>query len=398
MLVALPVLASACVFGGDSEETPTPVPSAAARPAISRSGPEPTATPFGGPTPRPTTARPPAVSSTPDPARSPVEGLITVVYSFPFIWPAEGPITSFMSPEHPNGIDIGLENSESMEIRAAAGGTVSQAGGDDDEALGISVVIDHGNGVTTVYGHLSELRVEEGDEVEIGEVIGIGGSTGDSTGNHLHFEVRKDGETVDPLHVLPTEDGDTTALDVDCATTPFSLPSGSQALLDFAGILDEGEEVVSVDTVALNGGAELEYTIESPSEVRLGSAIDFNGPDGLDSYDLEVTVDSSTENSVLSCGFVVQRRDVPTTFYVRVNPPASDVEAPGDGEAAAAAATEEPTPAPTANPWAQTPSYEVSSSSAGGAKPPTYTAPGGAGSGVQTPNYGIPSAGSTPTP
>ena len=402
LLVCLPLLASACVFGGDSEDPVAPTPTVPVAPAIGRSGPTPTETPFGGATPRPTLPPPPiAATPAPDPARSTVEGLISVVYSFPFVWPADGPITSFMSPEHPNGIDIGLNGSDALQIRAAAGGTVISAGGSDDEPLGLSIEIDHGNGVTTVYGHLSELGVSEGDQVEIGQVIGIGGSTGESTGNHLHLEVRKDGETVDPLHVLPSEDRDTTAIEVDCATTPFTLPSGSLALINFQSILADGEEVVSVDAVPLNDGPALQLDVQNETEVRVGSAIDFSGPNGLDSYDLEVTVDSAAENKVLNCGFVVQRRDVPTTFYVRAAPPASDIEGDegdegdaSDGEATdgetAAATTPEPTPTATPNPWAGTPNYQVPAGSGN-------SSGGGSSSGVQTPSYGVPSGAQTPS-
>jgi pyruvate/2-oxoglutarate dehydrogenase complex dihydrolipoamide acyltransferase (E2) component len=319
------------------------------------------------------------------------------------VWPAQGPITSFMSPEHPEGIDIGLENSATREIRAAAGGTVTHAGGDNDQPLGISIVIDHGNGITTTYGHLSELKVKEGDVVQIGQLIGIGGSTGVSTGPHLHFEVRKDGDTVDPLHVLPsTGDGDTTTFQIDCTTTPFTLPEGSQALIDFSGVLSDGEKVVAVDAQPKSGGPTLDYTIASSTEVKLSSPIDFNGPDGLDSYDLSVTVDNSTENHLLDCPFTVQRKEVPTTFYVRANPPASNVETPTDAEAAAATATEAvPTPTPTPNPWAGTPSYAVptaapSGSSGGGVQTPSYGVSTSGGAASKAPSYGIPGAGATP--
>jgi len=65
------------------------------------------------------------------------------------------------------------------------------------------LVIDHGGGVSTLYAHMSELSVKEGDEIKAGSVIGKIGSTGLSTGPHLHFEVIRDGETVDPISVLP---------------------------------------------------------------------------------------------------------------------------------------------------------------------------------------------------
>ncbi len=398
LLISL--LAGACVLGGgDDDAAPPTKQSLPEAPAISRSGPEATETPFGGPTPRPTRVPATAVPPTPEPVQSPLDGFVSVVYSYPFIWPVDGPITSFMSPEHPNGIDIGLENNDSREIRAAAGGTVTHAGGDDDEALGISIVIDHGNGVTTTYGHLSEVRVEEGDEVEIGQVIGIGGNTGISTGPHLHFEVRKDGDTVDPLHVLPTGDGDTTTFQIDCATTPFTLPAGSHALIDFEGILEDGEEIVTVDALPKNDGPALEYTVQDGTEVSLSSAIDFNGPDGLDSYDLEVTIDNSAENHLFDCPFTVQQKEVPTTFYVRANPPASDVETPADGEPVAASDTQvaQPTPTATPNPWAAPPSYAVPTASAGG-QTPSYGVPSGSAGAAPPPSYGIPGTGATPTP
>ena len=67
---------------------------------------------------------------------------------------------------------------------------------------GNCVIVDHGGGVATLYAHQSSLAVSEGDSVKRGEVIGAVGSTGFSTGPHLHFEVRVDGVPVDPLGYL----------------------------------------------------------------------------------------------------------------------------------------------------------------------------------------------------
>ena len=64
-------------------------------------------------------------------------------------------------------------------------------------------IIDHGDGLRTVYGHLSELDVDAGVRVDRGQLIGLCGSTGFSTGPHLHFEVRQEGELRDPLSFLP---------------------------------------------------------------------------------------------------------------------------------------------------------------------------------------------------
>ena len=86
------------------------------------------------------------------------------------------------------------------EVRAAAAGRVVHAG--PMGGYGTMVEIDHGNGLSTRYGHLSELRVAEGEEASQGAVVGLLGATGRSTGPHLHYEVRVNGEPVDPERFL----------------------------------------------------------------------------------------------------------------------------------------------------------------------------------------------------
>ncbi|MBX9709830.1 MAG: M23 family metallopeptidase [Xanthobacteraceae bacterium] len=85
-------------------------------------------------------------------------------------------------------------------VRATANGKVSMAG--DSGGYGRMVEIDHGNGLATRYGHLSVIKVKVGDIIKIGQVIGEVGSTGRSTGPHLHYETRIDGEAVDPQKFL----------------------------------------------------------------------------------------------------------------------------------------------------------------------------------------------------
>ena len=98
-----------------------------------------------------------------------------------------------------NGIDISAPGGS--DILAALSGTVTKARWSD--SYGWYVQIYHGDGMTTLYGHASKLLVEEGDYVERGQRIALVGTTGVSTGNHLHFEVRIDGETRDPMDYLP---------------------------------------------------------------------------------------------------------------------------------------------------------------------------------------------------
>lgn len=124
-----------------------------------------------------------------------------------FVWPTSGPITSpFGYRIHPifgtqiyhSGIDIGVDTG--TPIVAADSGVVIEA--DWLGGYGYAVVIDHGNGLSTLYGHNSELAVSPGQSVQQGQVIAYAGSTGYSTGPHCHFEVRVDGSPVDPMGYL----------------------------------------------------------------------------------------------------------------------------------------------------------------------------------------------------
>jgi len=96
------------------------------------------------------------------------------------------------------GIDIGA--GYGAPIVAAAAGRVIYCGW--EEGYGNLTVIDHGNGLATAYGHQSSIAVACGQDVAQGQTIGYIGSTGHSTGPHLHFEVRVNGSPVDPLGYL----------------------------------------------------------------------------------------------------------------------------------------------------------------------------------------------------
>ena len=86
------------------------------------------------------------------------------------------------------------------EIRSSGSGTVTVAA--SSGGYGNMVEIDHGFGISTRYGHMSRILVKEGQSVGAGDLIGLAGSTGRSTGPHLHYEVRRNGEAVDPMHFL----------------------------------------------------------------------------------------------------------------------------------------------------------------------------------------------------
>ncbi len=123
-----------------------------------------------------------------------------------FLWPTNTEvITSAFSPNRVNpvsgvvrahtGTDIGAE--QGAPIWAAQSGTVVLA--EYNGGYGNCVIIDHGNGITTLYGHMSTILVQQGDTVRQGDQIGRVGSTGNSTGPHLHFEVLIDGTPVNAM-------------------------------------------------------------------------------------------------------------------------------------------------------------------------------------------------------
>ncbi len=113
------------------------------------------------------------------------------------------------------GIDYGLP--QGTEVKAAASGKVIAAGW-TDVGYGNEVMIDHGNGVVSLYGHLSQVDAKVGDTVQAGQEIGLSGSTGNSTGPHLHFGVEVNGKWVDPTPYL---NGSTST-----SQTPLTLQTG----------------------------------------------------------------------------------------------------------------------------------------------------------------------------
>ncbi len=123
--------------------------------------------------------------------------------NFPDTWPTQGTITSLFGLRlHPishryrfhSGVDIA--NFKNTEVLACADAVVKFAG--HEGGYGNVVILDHGNGFETVYGHAEDLLVSTGELIKKGQLIASMGSTGVSTGDHLHFEIRFAGEAVDP--------------------------------------------------------------------------------------------------------------------------------------------------------------------------------------------------------
>lgn len=119
------------------------------------------------------------------------------------IWPISGPISSYYGGSHPLGIDIDGFNLAGSAVVAATSGTVTFAGGNACCSYGLYIVIVSPGGIETLYAHLSAIYVSPGEQVSQGEAIGVIGSSGYSTGTHLHFEVIDNGTRVNPLSYLP---------------------------------------------------------------------------------------------------------------------------------------------------------------------------------------------------
>jgi murein DD-endopeptidase MepM/ murein hydrolase activator NlpD len=124
-----------------------------------------------------------------------------------YIWPVSGDITSYFGNRmHPilkkrkfhSGIDIAAGSG--MPIAASDYGVVIFSG--RNGGYGLMITLDHGSGISTIYAHCSQLLAKKGETVSKGQIIAKVGSTGLSTGPHLHFEVRKDGVPVNPLNYI----------------------------------------------------------------------------------------------------------------------------------------------------------------------------------------------------
>lgn len=111
--------------------------------------------------------------------------------------------TGYSSTDH-DGIDIDTANGaiNGQAADSIGGGKVTEVGYDEN-GYGNYVVVDHGNGYTSLYGHLQKATVKQGETVSAGQQVGVIGSTGSSTAPHLHLRVRKNGQSIDPRTVIP---------------------------------------------------------------------------------------------------------------------------------------------------------------------------------------------------
>lgn len=213
------------VAGVQSEQNPAAAPEEENQPletpAVEPQVPEmPAETVVDAPEPEPQEPQPPVepVADAPaaevPPAETPVEEVVVESPQVQFILPASGRVGEILRnydggyySNHYRSAAIDILNKEGTAIYAAASGTVTLSswyGG-----YGKCVIIDHGNGYSTLYGHFSSVDVSEGQTVTQGQRIGGMGSTGSSTANHVHFEVRVNNEAQPISHYFNVNSGDT---------------------------------------------------------------------------------------------------------------------------------------------------------------------------------------------
>jgi hypothetical protein len=256
-----------------------------------------------------------------------------------YVWPAEGAITSYFGPGHPTGIDIALDLNNDSPIKAAGDGRVVFAGGDPCCSLGNHVEIEHANGGKTVYGHLSRIDVEEGQQVDQGQQIGLGGQSGDADGKHLHFEVYQDGTAVDPFRYLPADQQAVSGTErLSCSDAAIRIDPDSQ--LDIR-LLPRSLSGYEIQTLAYTGltatargmaivAAKQSVLIASVKVPSLAAATGETIDGGLDI----VLASSGQPDQQVSCRLTMRTRQT------LPNPPGT-----GDHHVA-----EAETPAPTATP------------------------------------------------
>jgi hypothetical protein len=301
------------------------------------------------------------------PVQSPISNdpgvQIAVTQELRFGWPAFGRVVTYFGPRHPDGIDISVEGGEDVRVFAAAPGVVVFAGGDPCCEYGYNVVVDHGNGLTTLYGRLASFEVIRGQGVLGGEVLGRVGSTGLGAGRYLHFELRDLFGPLDPLDFLPVEPqvlAEPLSETVDCNRDQIAIEQASFTRLLFSGSRLAGFELTDV---ALRASTPAAGGLQVRREGGLAVVVDT--PPGAakagaaDEYTLAVTLSRGSETVRIQCMVLV------SFFTGAASPPAdgaTDAELVRQARAeaaaraaAAAAATATAAAAPATAPQAPPP-------------------------------------------
>jgi hypothetical protein len=197
------------------------------------------------------------------------------------------------------------------DFGGGGGGVVSFAGGGPSYDYGYYVTIDHGNGVSTLYAHLSKISVTKGQQVAQGDRLGLGGSTGKADGKHLHFEVVGDSRAFDPLKLLPSTPKTQETVRADCSTSAIVLNQGSRGRIDFVRALS-GAAITEVKLTATDDHT-VNAVLDGSTVVVITTPVSLTT--GAErSYTLEAT---TSDNRILDCEIVVKPLNVQPSYFER---------------------------------------------------------------------------------
>jgi hypothetical protein len=302
------------------------------------------------------TGAPRAASETALPEPRPVEGPFALkVESFAqLVWPAPGTISAFYGKDDPLGIDIALSTDEDSTIVASARGTVVYAGGEGCCGYGYAVILRHDGGWTTTYAHLDYISVKQDQRVEMGDVIGYGGTSGDAEAKQLHFQVQRQGRSYDPLQVLPASQmGFPRQRPANewCSPAPLTLDPNAVVYVAFtsANLTRYGIDSIAVTPARSRVEGSTNASAPEVGTSRLGPlslALQIP-PSGDVDYALRLTLHREEDRIAIECALAVRTAtDVPQSATPRRQEPAPQVVAPE--LAAPPPPTPRPEPAPPA--------------------------------------------------
>ena len=191
-------------------------------------------------------------------------------------FPVCGTINSRFGPRHGRmhyGVDIDLERGDPVVSAFEGLVRVSRY----HRQFGHVVVVRHANGLETLYGHMSQRDVEVGDHVEAGDRLGLGGSTGRSTGDHLHFETRYLGQPIDPQMLFDVQEGELRANTLRVHPGLFAVENKVKAGAQGVHVVRRGETLGSIARKHRTSVTTLcrKNRIRSTSILRVGQRLRF---------------------------------------------------------------------------------------------------------------------------
>jgi hypothetical protein len=301
-----------------------------------------------------------------------------------FAWPADGALLRYFGTSGSTGIDIALNAAADTPVRASAAGRVIFASGNPCCEYGYTVIVDHGNSYTTLYGHLQEMLVSFGQEVKQGDWLGLGGTTGNAPMKQLHFELRRGNEYVDPLRFLAYQERNAyTVQTAQCPSETLRVDVASTVALTF---LPSSAIEFKVDSANLKLRSGFESPAPPKASVENGASVVISVPEAPAAtgdafrYYLEAVLRQGERTTTMVCNLeLAYRRTLP-------NPELPVGEAPSSPQGPLEEA-QEPTRTPT--PKAEAPkSPTVEPSKTAPAGTPTPRGPQGLKS--PTPRSGPP--------